>query len=1126
MSFIEKFNYNRNRITEEVAEDVSISSNLKNLVDHAYGFRKIHPDYAGYCCRLRKKSNDNLVDFKFDKNGKLSLNSTGYAINTQALVGTLSSWIGSDDGELEILYDQGLIGQATPNDAINLVHYTGFLHRSSNDSRGTRQAAHTNPLVVSGGALMTTNGAPTAKLTGSGIMQFNGGDETNGEPSGLHSDNPGVSETFLVGMVSGNGTHNAQNINGRTDHVDASANYYGHNTILGGHIFGFVEDMAIVELKDTPDNRYVFYYERGKREVGGSTSSQNVLTGTTVEYNKSKLFSSFTNLSTVGFKVNNVRSTSQLDGGVVLNTPVGFGNNTTPKYHLIGGGTFATAGGADMGKGEFQELIFSTQTLTAAQRLGVENYMSSYFNFFSLDSSALSSAEKTQLGFSTFVPTYGAQLSFEAKNSSWKGSSFYQFIAPMGLNNIALKGKLSFINNLSRTKKLLRYIENITTGVITGEQAFTGDISYVNFGSSKNGVEIGLDEGYYQNFSGTQIVDYTVVDLSDNLYKVDVSIFNNTVSPVLNNGQGFVKKVQPTEQFKQNNINSHGADIKTGNETYNKFDVIQKTGDNDFKWFCFSGANDVEVALPFPNTEVYEETWTQVNGSEEGSKVISASSTPMRTLINVQEGKFYRATKYANFTRSNGQHIMAPLSFAGKAFKATTTRTTPHRAYILNVTNTTETISRMTGPNGVNSNTVQSVTVGPGGTGQLTFTENDSHFFTGTYPETDPTKGFVMAINSEGSSSTTDNTDKMLLTPVVTSNNQRNTYAYRRRNHGQDASIINSPTTHEADFGVFHASGVSTTEIGDGAGGDGTQSLGIHNLYNYASYGNKLQDYAIVTPYSGSITVSYYTGDSWISMHTHALTGGVGLNASELTRTDFPEGIKAHRIYSRMEAGGAIFNSSSAQAGGPSIAGNEPFLAFNDSQLWKFESTCPVAIFINDTSADEEVLVGYNGIVGNSPYETGTGCHGLHNYYYVTGDTKSIGPELQGEVGFTGGMGATRTFFWEPDRSIPLTINHANRTEFFKNSYIKHVNISDNQNNLNQFNLSFTNRSEKETYSILHFLETHLGNKHFVYYHNNDSINKNRIFYCPKWSHTLVYKDSNNINATFVEIVAPTLPEL
>jgi phage-related protein len=1144
MSFIEKFNYNRDKITDTVL-DISIPSNLKGFVDHAYGFRKIHPDYAGYCCRLRKKSNDNLVDFKFDKDGKLSLNSTGYTINTQALVGTLSSWIGSDDGELEILYDQGGIGQATPSDAINLVHYTGFLYRSSQDLRTSRNANHTNPLVVSGGALVTTNGAPTAKLTGSGVMQFDGGEEANGEPSGLHSDNPGVSETFLVGMVSGNGAHNAQNINGRTDQVDAGANYYGHNTILGGHIFNFVEDMAIVELADTPNNRYAFYYERK-----GSSSSQNVLTGVAVEYNKSKLFSSFTNLNTVGFKVNNIRSTTQLDNGVVLSTPAPFTSSATPKYHMIGGGSFATAGGADMGKGEFQELIFSTQTLTSSQRLGVENYMSSYFNFFSLDSSTLSSTEKTQLGFNIFTPTYGAQMSFEAENSSWKGSNFYQFISPMGLNNLRLKSKLSFINNLSRTKKLLNYIESITTGALTGEQAFTGDTSYLNFGSPKNGIEINLGGEIYQNFSGSQIVDYTVVDLSSDVYKVDISLFNNTVSSVLNNGEGFIKPVlslydinTPIEllrtygySFLQNDLNSHGIDLPGGNRNFKKFDVIQKTGNNDFKWVCFSGAS-VEVALPFPNTEIYEETWAQVTGSEEGTKIVSANSKPQNTTINVTAGKFYRATKYANLTRSDRNHIMAPFSFAGASFKATTSRTTPHRAYILNLDSETQTISRMIGADGVNSTAVQSITLGAGQTGQLAFTENDSHFFTGTTATDGFPKNFLMSITSEGTSSTTDDTDKMLLTPVTIYNKEANnlqtptafpylmnTYAYRRRNNGQDAAIINSPATFESDFSFYHVSGVSSTEIGDGAGGDGTQSLGIRNLYNYASYGNKLQDYAIVTPYSGSITVSYYTGDSWRSMHTHSLTGGVGLTAAELTRTNFPQGVKAHQVYSRMEAGGAVFFDSSSEAGRPSIAGNEPFLPFNDSQLWKFESTCPVAVFINDTSADEEVLVGYNGIIGNTNSQNKT--HGLHNYYYVSGDTKSIGPELQGEAGFTGGIGATRTFFWEPDASVPLTINHANRTEFFKNSFVKTLNISQNQNNINQINLTFTNRSERETYSILHFLETHLGNKHFVYYHDNDVINKNRVFYCPKWTHDFVYKDSNNINATFVEVVAPTVPEL
>ena len=62
-------------------------------------------------------------------------------------------------------------------------------------------------------------------------------------------------------------------------------------------------------------------------------------------------------------------------------------------------------------------------------------------------------------------------------------------------------------------------------------------------------------------------------------------------------------------------------------------------------------------------------------------------------------------------------------------------------------------------------------------------------------------------------------------------------------------------------------------------------------------------------------------------------------------------------------------------------------------------------------------------------------------------------------------------------------------------------------------------------YAILHFLESHLGYKNFVYYYDDNIINSNRIFYCPNWKHIFNYKNSNTIEATFVEIVAPVTPE-
>ena len=311
-------------------------------------------------------------------------------------------------------------------------------------------------------------------------------------------------------------------------------------------------------------------------------------------------------------------------------------------------------------------------------------------------------------------------MSFQSENSSWKGSSFYQFVSPRGLNNLQLRSNLSFVNDLDNTKKLLNYIENITTGKLTGEEAFTGDVGYLNFGSAKNGTEIDFDTGYYKNFSGSQIIDYTIQDISDDVYQINVSLFNSSISSALNNGMAFVSDKTTA--------------ISDGN--FSKFDVV------------------------------------------------TGSTTDCNSTV------------FDNF------------------FYLTADR----------------------------------------------------------------------------------------------------------------ASSISAS----------NVSGIST----------------------------------------------------------------------------------------------------------------------------------------------------YTGVADDS----------------------------------------TRTFFWEPDRAVQLSIDHASRSLNFKDSFAKSLNISDNQNAISRIELSFTNRSEKETYSILHFLESHLGYKHFVYYHDNDVINKNRVFYCPRWEHTLVYKDSNNIKATFTAITSPIIP--
>jgi phage-related protein len=151
----------------------------------------------------------------------------------------------------------------------------------------------------------------------------------------------------------------------------------------------------------------------------------------------------------------------------------------------------------------------------------------------------------------------------------------------------------------------------------------------------------------------------------------------------------------------------------------------------------------------------------------------------------------------------------------------------------------------------------------------------------------------------------------------------------------------------------------------------------------------------------------------------------------------------------------------------------------------------------------------------------------FNNYFYLTGSRGSSisASNVSGLATYTGfADDSTRTFFFEPDQQVSVPINHSSRINQLKGSFHQQLNISRNQNRIEELQLKFTNRSEKETYAILHFLESHLGYKQFVYYYDDSIINQNKVFYCPQWKHTFNYKDSNTIEARFVEIVAPVSP--
>ena len=122
---------------------------------------------------------------------------------------------------------------------------------------------------------------------------------------------------------------------------------------------------------------------------------------------------------------------------------------------------------------------------------------------------------------------------------------------------------------------------------------------------------------------------------------------------------------------------------------------------------------------------------------------------------------------------------------------------------------------------------------------------------------------------------------------------------------------------------------------------------------------------------------------------------------------------------------------------------------------------------------------------------------------------------------------STRDFDYRPTMAFTVgnTPKHL-ETKFLKNfdkKYKKGIN-----SNLVALNLTFEQRSDEEAAAIILFLESHLGYKRFSFdmprpyiagQNNNivDEVKGIHAFYCPSWSHDMVYKNNHTITATFIE---------
>jgi len=151
-------------------------------------------------------------------------------------------------------------------------------------------------------------------------------------------------------------------------------------------------------------------------------------------------------------------------------------------------------------------------------------------------------------------------------------------------------------------------------------------------------------------------------------------------------------------------------------------------------------------------------------------------------------------------------------------------------------------------------------------------------------------------------------------------------------------------------------------------------------------------------------------------------------------------------------------------------------------------------------------------------YLSGNGLYSpqVSGWYYYSGDSTTTASTSNGPVGGTTSMWTNKNFYF--DLSNGLSVNQAPRylKQPVQSDYYIRTKDGINKSLLNM-EFSLDGRSEVEAKAIVHFLEHHKGVKQFEFTPPAPYDITGKAFVCPKWQHTLNYKENNNVSVNFIE---------
>ena len=171
--------------------------------------------------------------------------------------------------------------------------------------------------------------------------------------------------------------------------------------------------------------------------------------------------------------------------------------------------------------------------------------------------------------------------------------------------------------------------------------------------------------------------------------------------------------------------------------------------------------------------------------------------------------------------------------------------------------------------------------------------------------------------------------------------------------------------------------------------------------------------------------------------------------------------------------------------------------------------------FTNATGSDWEGTTSY------AKYDivyTGVSSNKLNNFYYcATGHTSSLVNSPTGTATVW-----SQAFFFEPDVKQDMKVDLKSDKLDYTNSFTQRFNTNTNIASF-PIEYKFTDITDHQLRTMLHFLENKAGYRRFR--HQIPAVyNRPKVYYCPEWTHTWKYYNSNDLQVSFMEDPLGVIP--